>query len=244
VTLNYKFKSTSDGKQAHEKIVEQIKTAIFENKIPPGQKLQNERELAEIFNTSRVTVRSAILTLKNSGLLYVKKGSGGGTFVNDNINETNLSELLHDIIQWKNISIEHVIDVRGIIEPSIAYFAAKNRTDKDIEKIWASIADLERSFNLKKTFQSNDEHFHRALADAAHNPLLSVFQASLIDLLFKFISSIKWDDEEKASMSLYHKRIAQKVEDQDPAGARKIMVEHLFDMRQMLSRYPLKDVLK
>ncbi|WP_457551096.1 FadR/GntR family transcriptional regulator [Desulfobacula sp.] len=242
--MNYKFKSASDGKQAHEKIVDQIKSAIFENKIPPGQKLQNERELAEIFNTSRVTVRSAILTLKNSGLLYVKKGAGGGTFVSNNINETKLSELLHDIIQWKNISIEHVVDVRGIIEPSIAYFAAKNRTNEDMEKIWTSIADLEKSFNKKTTFQSKDEHFHRALADAAHNPLLSVFQTSLIDLLFKFISTIKWNDEEKASMTLYHKKIAKRVETQDASSARKIMVDHLYDMRQMLIRYPLKDVLK
>jgi GntR family transcriptional regulator, transcriptional repressor for pyruvate dehydrogenase complex len=242
--LTYQFKSATDKKQVHEKIVDQIKQAIFKNKLPPGEKLQNERELAEMFNTSRVTVRSAILTLKNSGLLYVKKGSGGGTFVQENINETKLSELLHDIIQWKNISIEHVIDVRGIIEPNIAYFAAKNRTDSDMKKIWESIADLEHSFNQKKTFQSNDEHFHKALADAAHNPLLSIFQASLIDLLFKFIASIKWREEEKTNISEYHRKIADKIEAQDPSGARRIMVEHLVDMRQILSRYPLTDVLK
>ena len=242
--MDYLFKPISDEKQAHEKIVAQIKKAIFEKQIPPGQRLQSERKLTEIFNTSRVTVRSAILTLKNDGLLYVKKGTGGGTFVTKDIGGTKISELLHDIIQWKNISIEHVIDVRGIIEPSIAYYAAKNRTDEDIEKIWTSIADLERSFNQKETFQSQDEHFHKALADAAHNPLLSVFQASLIDLLFKFISSIKWHDEEKDSMSLYHKKIARKVEEQDTSGARKMMVAHLVDMRQMLARYPLEDVLK
>jgi GntR family transcriptional repressor for pyruvate dehydrogenase complex len=242
--LNHGFTSIVDGKQAHEKIVTQIKDAIFENKIPPGQRLQSERELAKIFNTSRVTLRSAILTLKNSGLLFVKKGTGGGTFVTEDIGGTKISELLHDIIRWKNISIEHVIDVRGIIEPSIAHFAAKNRTDKDIKKIWASIADLDLSFHQKKTFQSQDEHFHKALADAAHNPLLSVFQAALIDLLFEFISSIKWHEDEKKSMSSYHKKIAKKIEDKDAGGARRVMVAHLVDMRQMLARYALEDVLK
>ena len=133
--LNYDFTSIVDGKQAHEKIVTQIKEAIFENKIPPGQRLQSERELAKIFNTSRVTLRSAILTLKNSGFLFVKKGTGGGTFVTEDIGSTKISELLHDIIRWKNISIEHVIDVRGIIEPSIAHFAAKNRTNEDPKQV-------------------------------------------------------------------------------------------------------------
>lgn len=242
--MPYPFKPISDEKQAHEKIVAQIKKAIFEKQIPPGQRIQSERELTKIFNTSRVTVRSAILTLKNDGLLYVKKGTGGGTFVTKDIDGTKISELLRDIIQWKNISIKHVIDVRGILEPSIAYYAAQNRTDKDIEMIWASIADLELSFNRKQTFQSQDEHFHKALANAAHNPLLSVFQASLIDLLFKFISTIKWSDKEKKSMSLYHKKIAEKVEEQDGTGARKMMTEHLVDMRKILSHYPLEGVLK
>ena len=242
--MNHLFKPISDKKQVHEIVVAQIKKAIFANQIPPGERLQSERELTAIFQTSRVTIRSAILTLKNDGLLYVKKGTGGGTFVTKDIGGTKISELLHDIIQWKNVSIGHVIDVRGIIEPNIAYFAAKNRTDEDIVKIWHSIADLERSFNQKKTFQSQDEHFHKALADAAHNPLLSVFQSSLIDLLFSFISSIQWHDDEKESMSLYHKKIAKKVEEQDARGARKTMVEHLVDMRQILDRYPLKNVLK
>ncbi len=117
----YRFKSVADGQQVHEKIVAQIKDAIFGKKFKPGERLPSERELADIFRTSRVTVRAAILTLKNGGLLYVRKGTGGGTFVADDIGETEISELLKNIIKWKNISIHNVIEVRNIIEPQIAY---------------------------------------------------------------------------------------------------------------------------
>ncbi len=238
------FRSIAEDKQAHEKIAAQIKQAIFERKILPGQRLQSERELTEIFNTSRVTVRAAILTLKNSGLLYVKKGTGGGTFVADDIGETEISGLLRDIVRWKKISIGHVIQVRGIIEPQVAYLAAKHATAEDVEEIWTTIRDLDRSFKRRATFQAQDEKFHKALAAAAKNPLLSVFQASLIDLLFKFISTIKWKEEDKENITRHHKKIAQKVEAHDPRGAREAMIEHLKDMRERFSGYPVKDVLK
>ena len=238
------FKSVGESQKAHEKIVAQIKKAIFEKKIKPGERLQPERELAEIFNTSRVTVRSAILTLKNSGLVRVKKGKGGGTFVADDLGETEISGILRDIIRWKNISIRHVIEVRGIIEPQIAYLAATEPTPHEIEDIWDTISELEQSFKTRTRFQSEDENFHKALAVAAKNPLLMVFQASLIDLLFKFISSIRWSEEDKRDIIVYHKKIAEKVEQKDPKGARKAMLEHLGDMRRILSRYPMKDVLE
>lgn len=241
---DYNFKSVADGQQVHEKIVTQIKDAIFDKKFKPGERLPSERELADIFRTSRVTVRSAILTLKNGGLLYVRKGTGGGTFVADDIGETEISELLKNIIKWKNISIHNVIEVRNIIEPQIAYMAAENATDQDIERIWVTIEELEYFFKMKSKFQSSDENFHRALAAAAKNPLLSVFQASLIYILFKFIYHINWQEEHKKSILFQHRNIAEQVAQKNPESAREAMLEHLADMQHILSRVPVTKVLK
>ncbi|MFH1934412.1 MAG: FCD domain-containing protein [Pseudomonadota bacterium] len=66
----------------------------------------------------------------------------------------------------------------------------------------------------------------------------------MIDLLFKFISSIRWSEEDKRDIFFCHKKIAEKVEQKDPKGARKAMLEHLGDMGRILSRYPMKDVLE
>lgn len=240
----YAFKSVADGKKTHEKVADQIRHAIFEKKIRPGEKLPPERELADMFNTSRVTVRAAILTLKNAGLIYSKIGMGGGTFVADDIGEAELTRLLRDVIGWKKIAIDHVIDVRAIVEPQIAYMAARNAEKHDIENIWSTIKELERIFKAKTKFRGSDENFHRALATAAKNPLLSLFQSSLIDVLFKFLYDVIWQEEHKQSILLHHIKIAEKVQEKDPEAARKAMVDHLSDMRQILSQIPTKKIVK
>lgn len=234
---NSLFSTVADGRQAHEKIVVQIKDAVFDGKLKPGERLPSERELADIFGTSRVTVRSAILTLRNNGFITVRKGTGGGTFVAEDLDEGEITSLLRDIIKWKNIGIKDILEVRGILEPQIAYLAAVDPSHDRIRDIWTSIEELEESFASKSTFQSRDENFHKALAAAAGNPLLSVFQASIVELLFKFISRIHWSREDKLNITFHHRNIAEQIERKDPKAARKAMIEHIRDMRAILSRY-------
>ena len=151
---------------------------------------------------------------------------------------------MKNIIKWKNIRIHNVIEVRNIIEPQIAYMAAKNATDQDIKRIWVTIEELEYFFKMKNKFQSSDENFHKALAAAAKNPLLSVFQASLIYILFKFIYHINWQEEHKKSILFQHRNIAEQVAQKNPESAREAMLEHLADMQHILSRIPVTKVLK
>jgi GntR family transcriptional regulator len=60
-------------------IEEHIRELIDSGKLQPGDALPSERELAESFDISRMTVRQAVTNLVNKNLLYRKKGSG--TFV-------------------------------------------------------------------------------------------------------------------------------------------------------------------
>ncbi|TYS61377.1 GntR family transcriptional regulator [Sutcliffiella horikoshii] len=58
-----------------------IKNQIEAGFILPGENIPSEREYAENYGISRMTVRQAINSLVNEGLLYRKKGSG--TFVSE-----------------------------------------------------------------------------------------------------------------------------------------------------------------
>ncbi|MGF7059663.1 GntR family transcriptional regulator [Brassicibacter mesophilus] len=54
----------------------EIKKYINKNELKTGDRLPSERELSEIFNVQRLTVREALKRLKNEGIVYSIRGSG------------------------------------------------------------------------------------------------------------------------------------------------------------------------
>jgi len=60
-------------------IVSQIERKIFDGDLKTGDRLESERELAERFGVSRITVRDALRVLEARGLVHVKVGASGGS---------------------------------------------------------------------------------------------------------------------------------------------------------------------
>src|SRR3954452_9704998 len=67
--------------RASSAIADQIRTAIVTGRLTEGERLSPERELAEQFGVSRVTVRDALRSLEAMGLIEVRVGGHGGAFV-------------------------------------------------------------------------------------------------------------------------------------------------------------------
>ena len=68
-------------KRVSRLIEEQIKQAIFKGRYPMGGKLPTERELAEMFDVSRTSIREALRSLERSGLIRIRKGVQGGAYI-------------------------------------------------------------------------------------------------------------------------------------------------------------------
>ena len=60
-------------------------TIVVEQQLQPGEKLPNELELAQQLGVSRATLREAIRTLADRGVLEVRRGRG--TFVSPQVEE-------------------------------------------------------------------------------------------------------------------------------------------------------------
>lgn len=98
----------------------------------PGDKLPNELVLAEELGVSRTTLRDAITYLSSINVLERKRGKG--TFVIDN-------EALHDDygfndLNFLQVKLKDLYEVRLIVEPGMTAIAARKATDEDLQKIY------------------------------------------------------------------------------------------------------------
>jgi GntR family transcriptional regulator, transcriptional repressor for pyruvate dehydrogenase complex len=60
----------------YEEVVGQLHRLIDQGTLKAGERLPSERELAETFRVSRSSVREAIKTLENAGMVVTRPGSG------------------------------------------------------------------------------------------------------------------------------------------------------------------------
>ena len=70
----------------------QIEELLYSGVFKAGERLPSERELSERFNTSRTTIREAIIMLELKGVLNVKQGSG--IFFVDSTDKLNQKSLM------------------------------------------------------------------------------------------------------------------------------------------------------
>ena len=71
------------NQRVSDEILQQIREAVLTGKFQIGDRLPNERTLAEQFAASRTSVREALRGLEQQGVIYTKKGVTGGAFVAD-----------------------------------------------------------------------------------------------------------------------------------------------------------------
>lgn len=65
-----------DGPRPKHVQLREILRKLIENELPPGAAIPSERELAERYGVSRLTVRSAVARLVTEGLLVTVRGKG------------------------------------------------------------------------------------------------------------------------------------------------------------------------
>jgi GntR family transcriptional regulator, transcriptional repressor for pyruvate dehydrogenase complex len=109
-------------RNAFEVTVERLGQSIRLGVLADGEQLPPERELAETFGVSRVTLREAIKALREGGLVESRRGRGGGNFVvSPKLHKPLRSDLALTPLRQ---TIDDTLDLRRVIEPGAAALAA------------------------------------------------------------------------------------------------------------------------
>lgn len=209
----------------YEQIVEQIERQILNGDLQAGDRLPTENELAKHFEVSRTSVREAIKTLAQKGLVEVKVGRG--MFVTDHTSQVvkHSLDLMMRFNQQDGLS--QVVEVREILEPEIAARAAKRATEEDVTAMQEAVEAMDANMDDPVAYIAADHQFHMALARATQNGLILALVDSIVEVLQEQRMHIYHVEGGPQRGQYHHKRILQAIESQDPEAARKEMEAHL-----------------
>jgi GntR family transcriptional repressor for pyruvate dehydrogenase complex len=217
--------------RVYHEIVNQIRELIGGGRIKPGDRLPPERELAEMFNASRNSVRDAMRVLEQMGL--VESRQGDGTYV-QSVSAERLAEPLALMLLQSRTQMRELWEVRQVLEPAIAEFAAERITDEELDELEAILEAQRLKVDSGFIALEEDTAFHNGIAEAARNTVMLRTLDTLVDLLRQSRErALQQRDRPRYSL-VGHERILAALRRRDPVGARSEMLQHLREIEQLV----------
>jgi GntR family transcriptional repressor for pyruvate dehydrogenase complex len=208
-------------------IADQIRSAILEGKLKPGNRLPNERHLAEQFGVSRVTVRDALRSLETSGLIEVRVGATGGAFVTAPSTEV-VGEGISNMLVLSKVDPDEIAEARLIMEVGTVSLAVERANAEDIAALRELCDESDRAYAAGEYHTDLSRAFHTALAHAAHNRAVELVAATFAGPLslqpVRDREPLEWSHGRTVAE---HRALVDAIEARDAEQARRVMTEHL-----------------
>ena len=220
-----------DKKLLGSRIERQLISYIQEEPIPVGEKIPNVFELAEKFGVGRSTIREAVKGLVSRGMLEVRRGSGTYVISTYPAEEDPLGLGRYD--DKYQLALE-LFEVRLMIEPEIAAYAAKNASDEEIKELFELCDEVEKIYRNGENHVRKDIELHTMIAQCSKNRVVEIL-VPLIDSAVHTFANVTHRELMEETIET-HRAIVNAIAAHDQVGARCAMVMHLTYNRQMIVR--------
>jgi GntR family transcriptional repressor for pyruvate dehydrogenase complex len=222
-------------RRVYESVAEQIRQAIFSGQLATGHKLPPERDMARQFQTSRVALREALRALEQEGMISIKRGFGGGAFVADfDAALKALADSLHTVVKLGQAKSGHLTEARTILEPELARLATSRADEADLKAMQALVEAQEKDLRSGVLTRKHDIEFHTLVANACHNPVLTIVISAIDEAIRDAILRSKLTREMRAGVVGYHRSLFDAISARDEERAYTIMKEHVAAVQKHL----------
>jgi GntR family transcriptional regulator, transcriptional repressor for pyruvate dehydrogenase complex len=217
--------------KVYKTVSEQIQRMIRDGLMKAGDWLPPERELAEMFNVSRTSLRDAIRNLEQLGLVEPRHGEG--TVVRDPSAESLITPLAVLIANQRDL-LSDLLEFRRMIEPTLAARAAAQASTEEIAQMAKILGRQKEKVDRGELAIEEDSEFHYAIARAARNGVVLKVLDVFMDLLRESRErSLQVAGRLQKSLVGHH-RILNAIRRHDAAGAEAAMRQHLKDVEGII----------
>jgi DNA-binding FadR family transcriptional regulator len=214
-----------------EDVIDQIQEAILEGRVKVGDRLPAERELKEMFKTSRGTLREALRVLEQKGLIRIKTGVSGGAIVRELTTE-QVSQSLALLLRYQRVSLRDLAEFRQGVEGIVTSLGAERAQREDIEHLKQLLgqagAHARAGVSHWDEFIAMDNALHLAIARIAGNPVYESVLRTVHDHINRYYEGFLPKKEEYLRENYRDLcDIVGAVENGPPAEARRFAQDHV-----------------
>lgn len=162
-----------------DRVAQELMRLIATGKLAPGERLPGERQLAEMMDVSRVSVRAALQQLKARGFITAVQGGGTRIIATSDDMDSTLSAL----VRANQHNLHDLAEIRANIEVWAARCAAERATPEQV-------AEIERMFEIMTVpgravhhKAEDDLNFHMAIAKASGSAVYMYLMSVLGDIM-------------------------------------------------------------
>ncbi len=210
-----------------EAVIQQLKQSILTGHFKRGERLPSERELAEEFQVSRLTIREAIRKLEHNGFIITRQGAAGGTYVTE-LTFESLANAFLDLFLANKISIPELYHVRLLIEPEVARLAALNTTSKSCQQLQEALEIEDLPIPSLLVDVERKQKIHLILAEMCGNRVFEALMRSLLKLSKEVVLAVNPDPDIVHPRGM-HRSLVEAVISGNPEAAYEEMKKHTID---------------
>jgi len=207
-------------------VVAFVRDLVDRGRVRPGDRLSTERELAVRIGVSRASVRAGLRALAAMGIIRSRQGSG--TYISDA--PALASEPLSFLAALHGFTGEQMYEARRVLEVGAAGLAAERATPDQIASLADEVASLFERMDDPLRFLNHDITFHRIVAEASGNPIISTLVETVSALYYdrRRRTAEQASNRDLMDAAEAHRRIYQAIRAHDAGAARRAMHEHLL----------------
>jgi GntR family transcriptional repressor for pyruvate dehydrogenase complex len=207
---------------ASDQVITKIKELINSGVLKPGDRLPAERKMAADFGFGRAQVREALHKLEFYGIIKTLPQSGS---VINRLDITALDGLIKDVLNLQDYDFFSLVETRILLEENAISMCAQRRTKDDLVMIEKAHANFLKYWDSEERV-SYDFAFHRAIAEASHNPVVKAMLLIITPDILHVYNKERFCAPSKTVVE-EHIAMLDAIREQDAEKAVKLMRQHM-----------------
>ncbi|MER6535922.1 GntR family transcriptional regulator [Streptomyces sp900105755] len=201
-------------------VVRRIGDAIELGLLSDGEQLPGETDLAGQLGVSTVTLREALMALRQQGLVVTRRGRGGGSFVSSP-EVPDRERLVARLRGWSPEELRDLGDHWAALSGTAADLAARRTEDHDLDQLRRTTEELRGAPDAAARSRVY-VRFHVELAAAAQSARLTREQVALQTEIGALLCLVLGDDEYREEVADRHRSVISAVQDGVHTSAREL----------------------